>query len=79
MLVTIIVIAVTMTRYNTAVLDAMNNYDGGNRQVTGQYATAGIWSTYPQPFLSIWNGLADQVLIFYVFFIFSLSQCMNER
>lgn len=43
--------------------DALNNFDGGNRAVEGATATAGIWATYPQTFVSTWNSLGDQVLV----------------
>ena len=33
--------------------EAFDHFDGGVRQVTGAQATAGIFSTYPQPFLSL--------------------------
>lgn len=42
-------------------MDALSNYDGGLRQVTGPNATAGIWSTYPQDYVSTWTGLGDQI------------------
>lgn len=41
--------------------DAINNFDQGTRHVDGSLGTAGIFSTYPQPFLSVYNGLGDQV------------------
>ncbi|VDK18879.1 unnamed protein product [Anisakis simplex] len=41
--------------------DALNFYDGGTRQVTGPYATASIFATYPQNYLSLGGGLIDQV------------------
>lgn len=41
--------------------DALNAFDGGVRQILGANGTAGIWATYPQSFLSTWNGLGDQV------------------
>ncbi|PIK54441.1 putative aquaporin-9-like [Apostichopus japonicus] len=41
--------------------DAIQNYDGGERQVYGPNATAGIFATYPQDFLSVGSGFADQV------------------
>ena len=41
--------------------DALNAFDGGVRQILGPKGTAGIWATYPQPYLSIANGFADQV------------------
>ncbi|KAL3865677.1 hypothetical protein ACJMK2_043041, partial [Sinanodonta woodiana] len=39
---------------------ALNNFDGGNRLVEGEKATAGIWSTYPQSYVSTYNALGDQ-------------------
>jgi MIP family channel proteins len=36
--------------------EALNAFDGGTRQVTGALGTAGIWATYPQPFLSTFPG-----------------------
>lgn len=41
--------------------DALNNYDGGNRAVVGENATAGIWSSYPQPYQSTLSLIGDQV------------------
>jgi MIP family channel proteins len=43
-------------------VEAFNAYDGGQRQVEGAVATAGIFATYPQPFLSIVGGFVDQVV-----------------
>lgn len=42
--------------------DAINNFDGGTRFVTGVRKTAGIFATYPQDYLSVGGGLLDQVL-----------------
>jgi MIP family channel proteins len=43
--------------------EAFDHFDGGVRQVTGPQATAGIFATYPQPFLSnVPGGLVDQVV-----------------
>ena len=43
--------------------EALDRFDGGVRQVTGPKATAGIWATYPQEFLSaVPGGLVDQVV-----------------
>ncbi len=43
--------------------EALNAFDGGVRQVTGLQGTAGIWATYPQPFLSVFpGGFVDQVV-----------------
>jgi MIP family channel proteins len=44
-------------------LEALGHFDGGLRQVVGAKATAGIWATYPQPFLSTFpGGFVDQVV-----------------
>jgi len=43
--------------------EALTAFDGGVRHVTGELGTAGIWSTYPQPFLSTFpGGFIDQVV-----------------
>ncbi|XP_035248109.1 aquaporin-7 [Anguilla anguilla] len=42
--------------------DAMLNYCGGNFTVAGPRATAGIFATYPAPYLSLPGGFLDQVL-----------------
>jgi len=43
--------------------DAIQAFDGGVRQVTGPQATAGIWATYPQAYLTpIVGGLIDQIV-----------------
>jgi len=41
---------------------AINNYDGGIRYVYGQNATAGIFATYPAPFVGPWDGFVDQMV-----------------
>jgi MIP family channel proteins len=42
--------------------EALNNFDGGIRQIAGAHGTAGIWATYPQPYLSTFpGGFVDQV------------------
>lgn len=42
-------------------LDALNQFDGGLRQVAGAQGTAGIWATYPQAFLAPFPaGFIDQ-------------------
>ena len=43
-------------------IDALAHFDGGARQVTGALGTAGIWATYPQPWLSTLGGLIDQIV-----------------
>jgi MIP family channel proteins len=42
--------------------EALAAFDGGVRQVAGAQGTAGIWATYPQPFLSTMGGVVDQVV-----------------
>jgi MIP family channel proteins len=43
--------------------EALNAFDGGIRHVLGPEGTAGIWATYPQPFLSVFpGGFIDQVV-----------------
>lgn len=43
--------------------EALDRFDGGTRLVTGAKATAGIFSTYPQDFLSnVPGGLVDQIV-----------------
>lgn len=41
--------------------EAILNYCGGNLTVTGAKATAGIFATYPAPYLSLMGGFIDQV------------------
>lgn len=41
--------------------EAIHHYCGGNLTVTGVKATAGIFATYPAPYLSIPAGFIDQV------------------
>ncbi|XP_074652912.1 aquaporin-10-like [Tubulanus polymorphus] len=43
-------------------LDGLNNFDGGNRSVTGPLATAGIFSTYPLDHVTWATGLGDQIV-----------------
>jgi MIP family channel proteins len=44
-------------------IDAFATFDGGVRQVLGPQGTAGIFATYPQPYLSIFpGGIIDQVV-----------------
>ena len=42
--------------------EAFDAFDGGARQVAGAAGTAGIFATYPQPFLSIGGGFVDQLV-----------------
>jgi len=42
-------------------MEALNQFDGGVRQVAGAQGTAGIWATYPQAFLTVFpGGFIDQ-------------------
>uniref|UniRef100_A0A1I7YD23 Aquaporin-9 n=1 Tax=Steinernema glaseri TaxID=37863 RepID=A0A1I7YD23_9BILA len=49
--------ALTYTTY----YDALNAFDHGKRYVTGPLATASIFATYPQPYLSMAGGIIDQI------------------
>ncbi len=41
--------------------EALTAFDGGVRHILGPMGTAGIWATYPQPFLSVFpGGFIDQ-------------------
>ena len=42
--------------------EALDAFDQGVRAVGGPTGTAGIWATYPQPYLSILGGFVDQVV-----------------
>jgi MIP family channel proteins len=42
--------------------EAFDAFDAGVRQIEGAQGTAGIFATYPQPFLSLIGGLIDQVV-----------------
>ena len=42
--------------------EAFTAFDGGTRLIEGATATAGIFATYPQPFLSLSGGFVDQVI-----------------
>lgn len=42
--------------------EAFTAFDGGVRQVMGATGTAGVFATYPQPFLSTFGGFVDQVV-----------------
>ncbi|XP_052326596.1 aquaporin-10b isoform X3 [Oncorhynchus keta] len=42
--------------------DAIQFYSGGHLTVSGPKATAGIFSTYPADYLSLWGGIMDQVV-----------------
>ncbi|XP_066531564.1 aquaporin-10b [Hoplias malabaricus] len=42
--------------------DAIFHYSRGHLTVNGATATAGIFSTYPAEYLSMWGGVVDQVI-----------------
>lgn len=61
--------------------EAFNHFDGGTRTVTGDKATAGIFATYPQPFLSAFpGGLVDQIVgtALLVLCVFALGDNKNN-
>jgi len=60
--------------------EALARFDGGVRQIAGPHGTAGIWATYPQPFLSTFpGGFIDQVLgtALLVLLVFALTDGLN--
>lgn len=67
--------AVTFLTYR----EAFARFDGGVRQVTGSQATAGIFATYPQPYLSIAGGFVDQIVgtALLMILIFALGDTRN--
>lgn len=52
----------TSVHLDEMVTDAIQTYSGGKLTVTGPTATAGIFSTYPADYLSMWGGIVDQVV-----------------
>jgi MIP family channel proteins len=61
--------------------EALAAFDGGVRQVLGVQGTAGIWATYPQPFLSTFpGGFIDQVVgtALLVACIFAITDSRNS-
>jgi MIP family channel proteins len=61
--------------------EALTAFDGGVRQVLGAQGTAGIWATYPQPFLSTFpGGFIDQVVgtALLVAVIFGITDSRNS-
>jgi len=67
--------ALTLLTYR----EAFDKFDGGVRQVTGAQATAGIFATYPQPFLSLAGGLVDQIVgtALLLLLVFALGDAKN--
>ncbi|KAM6474095.1 aquaporin-7-like [Liasis olivaceus] len=41
---------------------SLQNYTGGNLTVTGPTATAGIFATYPAPYMSLWSGFLQELI-----------------
>jgi MIP family channel proteins len=60
--------------------EAFDAFDGGVRQVSGPQGTAGIFATYPQPFLSLAGGFVDQVVgtALLLAVIFALGDARNQ-
>jgi MIP family channel proteins len=60
--------------------EAFNNFDGGVRAISGAKGTAGVFATYPQPFLSIAGGLVDQIVgtAILILVIFALTDTRNS-
>jgi MIP family channel proteins len=61
--------------------EALGAFDGGVRQVVGAQGTAGIWATYPRPFLSTFpGGFIDQVVgtALLVAVIFGITDSRNS-
>ncbi|XP_033750277.1 aquaporin-9-like [Pecten maximus] len=57
--------------------DAINHFDSGYRQTTGANATAGIFATYPQEFVSTTNTFFDQV--FGTFLLISCILAITDK
>lgn len=71
--------AASIVVYLTYV-EALGAFDGGVRQVLGAQGTAGIWATYPRPFLSTFpGGFVDQVVGTAILMgvIFAISDARN--
>jgi len=61
--------------------EALAAFDGGVRQIAGAQGTAGIWATYPQPFLSAFpGGFVDQIVgtALLVGIIFGITDSRNS-
>lgn len=69
--------AVVYLTYREAFFD----FDQGVRQVAGPQATGGIFSTYPQAFLSTFGGFIDQVVgtALLMLGIFAISDSRNSQ
>lgn len=61
--------------------EALDQFDGGVRQIVGPQASAGIFATYPQAFLSVFpGGFIDQTVgtALLVIVVFALSDRRNS-
>uniref|UniRef100_A0A7E4VUA5 Aquaporin-9 n=2 Tax=Panagrellus redivivus TaxID=6233 RepID=A0A7E4VUA5_PANRE len=60
--------------------DAINFFDGGTRAVIGPRATAGIFCTFPQDYLTVLGGFVDQVFATAVlcFFVAMVTDRRNK-
>ncbi|CAG8445309.1 7064_t:CDS:1 [Funneliformis caledonium] len=60
-------------------VSAIDNFAGGDRSVTGQNATAGIFATYPQPFMSNLGAFFSEALgtFFLLLIILALTDERN--
>jgi MIP family channel proteins len=60
--------------------EALDAFDGGHRAVLGDKGTAGIWATYPQPYLSLAGGLVDQIVgtALLLIVVFALGDAKNS-
>jgi MIP family channel proteins len=61
--------------------EALDAFDGGLRAVAGDRGTAGIWATYPQPYLSIAGGVIDQIVgtALLLMGVFALADAKNAN
>ncbi|RKP37564.1 aquaporin-like protein, partial [Dimargaris cristalligena] len=53
-------------------MSSLDNFDGGVRQTTGEFATAGIFATYPQAWITVGSGflietIATATLVFCIY------------
>ena len=64
--------------YLLYLTDALNNYDGGVRSVTGPNATAGIFATYPKPYVSIGGAIGDSVRLTVCITIFIIINLLRN-
>ncbi|KAI7865339.1 aquaporin-like protein [Spinellus fusiger] len=46
----------------SVILPAINQFDGGVRQVEGKFATAGIFATYSPHYVGTWTAIGSEIL-----------------